>query len=41
VRLGNRVGVSRIVVLQEADAGGGSVVIAEGKGVYNVHKVRA
>lgn len=35
VRLGNRVGVARISVMQ------GELVVAEGKGVYNIHKVAA
>lgn len=38
VRLGNRVGVSRISVWQPPDEGEAVALIAEGKGVYNIHK---
>jgi uncharacterized protein (TIGR00369 family) len=39
VRLGNRVGVARILVKQ-ADEAGNEVVIGEGKGVYNIYRVK-
>jgi len=39
VRLGNRVGVARILLRQPGDDGTLGKVIAEGKGVYNITRV--